>query len=116
MKKILCFCFAVLAIISCKDDDENDPLEGTWVRSTEVYSDCDEDWANGTITYDDNGCFEDRCLTYHLKDGTATITEIDDGITETNVYTYTVDGSMITLTNGSTEAKATFAVNKNTSR
>ncbi|MEM1408675.1 MAG: hypothetical protein AAGG59_17970 [Bacteroidota bacterium] len=90
MKKHLLILCQVVVLISalfilesCGDDDEDGPsglpLEGTlWTQISFEYTDCDspDDNESGTLV-----CTDQDCITVLFENGTATYTEIEDGVT-----------------------------------
>ncbi|MFT7900430.1 lipocalin family protein [Tenacibaculum ascidiaceicola] len=126
MKKILVLTIAMFSLLACSSDDENnlDPIVGTWYKFSEEGIEVSECEKKTSVTFNENGTFnstsyesiEDKCVIedefsatwtnkgngiysriYNGESSDVSITFSDNDNTMTSVYTEEYNG--ITNTN-----------------
>lgn len=106
MKIVKLFCLFALAmsILSCKKDDPQDQIVGTWKASKGIYTNCTDPSENQTLTFS-NGCYKEPLLGLSLcidvvfkSDNNYTLTTNIEGLgTDIETGTYTINDTQLTL-------------------
>jgi hypothetical protein len=82
-------------ILSCNEDEETDPLFGTWTLLLEITTNCTNEADNHYSPFDCNDLF---CRKISFKsNNTFKVEETDEGIKQTINGTYQKDNEQITL-------------------
>jgi hypothetical protein len=93
--------FVLLALLySCNGDDNKPahPIVGTWKLVSESAAGCDDPLDNFEDTYT---CTSSECITITFKrNGKFVVKEIDDGDVDTETCTYSISGNEITICYG----------------
>jgi len=94
-----------LMIISCGDKEISEDIMDTWIVESDVYTNCDNEAENETLTYSSSACevTNEGCefitVTFAAGTYTTVYTAVDGGEleTDTDSGTYTVVGDSLTL-------------------
>lgn len=115
MKKLIHSLIATsfcILLISCGDDDGTTTtftLEGTtWESTSYVSTGCDD--PNDNENSQGFTCTASDCETLQLQNGTVTIINTEEGVSETTLATYTLSGNTLTITLDDNGSAVTFDI------
>ena len=111
-KPILIFVAAVIFISSCDDNDVYNPFLGTWVYTTETYTQCDNAADNGTFDYT---CNATDCFKVTFQEGGRLLYEsLIGGAATTIEGTYSFENTELTICSTGCDDPVSFSIAGNT--